>query len=156
MLYFDYHKPLNKGYRMFTRLCFIGVLLLQGCATSSYTVSLSDKQKASESCKLATMNLSLKKNKPSICHGSGGPIFNPFCFIIDPLIVVPSSLIISGSIVLANNTLHWMEYQGRCNIEWPNLGKENVITNPQDCTLKCHKITGQCQCLHKELTQGTL
>lgn len=35
------------------------------------------------------------------------------CLVV--LIGVPAaSLVVSGSVVLAGNTLHWMEYHGRC------------------------------------------
>lgn len=35
--------------------------------------------------------------------------------MIQGIAVPAGSFVVSGSIVLIGNTLHWLEYQGRCN-----------------------------------------
>jgi hypothetical protein len=41
-----------------------------------------------------------------------------------PVVVAGGSAIISGSIVVVGNTVHWMEYQGRCEDGYLNQSKE--------------------------------
>ena len=47
----------------------------------------------------------------SECHNSKK---NPACLLGIAVVVPAASLVVSGSVVLAGNTLHWLEYQGRC------------------------------------------
>lgn len=46
------------------------------------------------------------------CYGSS--IESGICLSIVGILVPASSFIVSGSVVLIGNTLHWLEYKGRC------------------------------------------
>ncbi|MGB1109694.1 MAG: hypothetical protein ACPG4N_05030 [Gammaproteobacteria bacterium] len=95
---------------------FVLILMLTGCV---FLPSVS-RQQSSAGCELVTRELDLAVVE-------GGDVFrhtyevnagcvNEACLVVlAGLITVPvGSLIISGSVVLVGNTLHWFEVQGRC------------------------------------------
>ena len=131
------------GQRMLVRLFCIAFLFLQGCAV--FVPAEAFEQHESETCQLLTKSLTLEAKVlsgqvPAVqCQSAA-------CLIV-PLVLPVGSLIVSGSIVLTNNTLHWVEYQGRCNLDWFSDGVSQPIKDVQDCTLQCDEITGQCQCI---------
>ena len=43
------------------------------------------------------------------------------------LAVFAGSAIISGSIVVTNNTVHWLEYQGTCSYSYLNIVKQRFL-----------------------------
>ncbi len=50
------------------------------------------------------------------------------------LAVSAGSFIVSGSIVLTNNTVHWLEYQGTCSDSYLNTTKQfflDSLGNPK-------------------------
>lgn len=50
------------------------------------------------------------------CRGSGGSM--AFACLATVGIIIPAvSTVVSGSIVLIGNTVHWIEYQGNCDEE---------------------------------------
>ncbi|BCK86869.1 hypothetical protein MIZ01_0635 [Sideroxyarcus emersonii] len=59
--------------------------------------------------------------------------FNPNCSsnngdcLAAALAVSAGSAIISGSIVLTNNTVHWLEYQGSCSDSYLNAAKQKFL-----------------------------
>ena len=66
-------------------------------------------------CELATKSLELEAKRmrvpDEICAG-----FSHCDFLLVTAAVVPiGSFIVSGSIVVVNNTVHWVEKQGRCD-----------------------------------------
>ncbi|MCR8922288.1 hypothetical protein NO559_05860 [Dasania sp. GY-MA-18] len=66
---------------------------------------------------MQTRKLSLSSNsiKHSYsCHGHSGHDAKA-CLAALGIVVPAGSFIISGSIVAANNTLHWLEYHGSCD-----------------------------------------
>ncbi|MBI5007484.1 MAG: hypothetical protein HZB95_10260 [Nitrosomonadales bacterium] len=48
------------------------------------------------------------------------------------LAVSAGSLIVSGSIVLTNNTVHWLEYQGTCSDGFLNNTKQRFLDSLDD------------------------
>ncbi|WP_019531611.1 hypothetical protein [Dasania marina] len=88
--------------------------VLAGCI---FTPKTAGQQPYSEQCSMQTRRLSLSTNNLShsyICHG--GPSDDAKACLAAFGIVVPAgSFIISGSIVVANNSLHWLEYHGTCD-----------------------------------------
>ncbi|WP_339671888.1 hypothetical protein [Dasania marina] len=99
------------------RTLLIGSLLLallSGCIFSPKTAS---QQPYSEQCNMQTRRLSLSTNNISgsyVCHGSTGDDAKA-CLAAFGIVVPAGSFIISGSIVVANNSLHWLEYHGTCD-----------------------------------------
>ncbi len=95
----------------------IPATLLSACIA----VPVVDQSDAS-ACKTYTKSMSLKAVtlNPN-CHDEtcGAAI----------LAVSAGSVLISGSIVLTNNTVHWLEYQGVCSDSYLNTKKQNFLNN---------------------------
>lgn len=45
------------------------------------------------------------------------------------IVVTAGSALISGSIVLTGNTLHWLEYQGTCSDGFLNRSKQQFLSS---------------------------
>jgi len=121
--------------------------LLSACAL--VVPEVSQDQSYGQECKLITRNMDLRFGfAPSTDLGTSGCGAN--C-LMAPVITAAGSFIVSGSIVMANDTLHWLEYQGRCNLGRGGKlkgadGEEvDVITEP--CLLECDVETGACACM---------
>lgn len=72
-------------------------------------------------CKTYTRSMSLKviemrQNHDARCNGEA-------CLAV-VLAISAGSVLISGSIVLTGNTVHWLEYQGTCSDGYLNSMKE--------------------------------
>lgn len=79
-------------------------------------VPVVDRQSESPNCKTFTQSMSLDKiemqrNIGYGCH-EGGCLA---ALLATATVVSAGSAVISGSIVLTGNTLHWLEYQGTCS-----------------------------------------
>jgi hypothetical protein len=48
------------------------------------------------------------------------------------LAVSAGSLIVSGTVVLTNNTVHWLEYQGSCDDSFLNTTKQRFLDSLDD------------------------
>ena len=48
-------------------------------------------------------------------HGCSGSGESAIACLVGAGIVPAGTFVVSGSIVLIGNTLHWLEYQGRCD-----------------------------------------
>ncbi len=119
--------------------------MLSSCAL--FTPELSKNQSYREECELKTEHLDLGVTVIPWAETEG---CDERCLIL-PALVSGSTLVVSGSIVLTNNTLHWLEYQGKCHL---GLGKyltnadgEKVEVMRQSCVLECDLETGQCECM---------
>ena len=128
-------------------ICIAMAMLLASCAI--FTPEVSEHQSYGEECKLKTEKLDLSV---AVFPWDESEDCDEKCLIL-PAIVSGGSLVVSGSIVLTNNTLHWLEYQGKCNL---GLGK--YLTSPdgkeievmtQSCVLECDLETGRCECIDK-------
>src|SRR5665647_197603 len=71
----------------------------------------------SSTCKTYTRSMSLKTLQMNgVCDDKG-------C-VGGALVLTAGSALISGSIVLAGNTVHWLEYQGTCSDGYLNVTKQ--------------------------------
>ncbi len=73
---------------------------------------------ASASCKTYTKSMSLK----TVAIQPGG-CTNEEC-LATVLVVAAGSVLVSGSIVLVGNSVHWLEYQGTCSDGYLNATKQ--------------------------------
>lgn len=67
------------------------------------------------STKTLTLSLEGEEESLNICFNGSSPEAASACLLTFGVIVPAGTFIVSGSIVLVNNTLHWLEYQGRCD-----------------------------------------
>ena len=131
------------------------VIFLQSCAF--FPVESRDQDLAEE-CELTTRSLDLSVRNYLSGVGTMG-CNNEACLLI-PFVIVPvGSFIVSGSIVLTGNTLHWLEYQSKCNLglEFFPSGEtiKPISTAPpgptaplvKECVLRCELSTGKCECM---------
>jgi len=58
------------------------------------------------------------------------------------LVIYSVSWVISGSIVLTGNSIHWLETKGRCNER-----KSETVEITKDDNLACEIVSGQCTVL---------
>jgi len=98
---------------------FILAFTLSGCV-----VPVVDKDAAiSSSCKTTSKSMSLQIADGNTfmrgCH-------DQVC-LTAALTVFAGSAIISGSIVLTANTVHWLEYQGTCSDGYLNVAKQRFL-----------------------------
>jgi len=82
-------------------------------------------------CKTYTRSMSLKviemrQNHDARCNGEA-------C-LAAALVVFAGSAIISGSIVLTGNTVHWLEYQGTCSDGYLNVVKQSFLESVNNPT----------------------
>lgn len=61
-----------------------------------------------------SLDLDYKEMSPAACNG-GGAEAAAVCFAALGIVIPAGSLVVSGSIVLTGNTLHWLEYHGTCD-----------------------------------------
>jgi hypothetical protein len=74
----------------------------------------------SSTCKTYTRSMSLKaRDLNVVCDDKG-------C-LGGVLVLTAGSALVSGSIVLAGNTVHWLEYQGTCSDGYLNVTKQLFI-----------------------------
>jgi hypothetical protein len=126
---------------------FLMFMLVSSCAL--FTPEISEDQSYGQECELKTEKLDLNVAVLPWKESEG---CDEKCLIL-PAIVSGGTLVVSGSIVLTNNTLHWLEYQGKCNLglgEYSTSpdGKEIEVMT-QSCVLECDLETGQCECMGK-------
>ena len=91
---------------------------------SACVVPVMDKIEATPStCKTTTQSMSLKMaNENVFVYGN----CDQAC-LAAALAVFAGSAIVSGSIVLTNNTVHWLEYQGTCDDSFLNTTKQRFL-----------------------------
>ena len=94
---------------------FAIILSLSACV---YVPVVDEPDASSDSCKTYTKSMSL-----TAVEMQGNIVVQPGCnrgdcaaaALASVVVVTAGSAIISGSIVLTGNTIHWLEYQGRCS-----------------------------------------
>lgn len=86
------------------------LISISGCA---FVPRVSEEQKYLQQCKLFTKQLELDIE---VIDASGCEKTDDvgLCLLVYAVGVPTVTLVVSGSIVVAGNTIHWMEYQGRC------------------------------------------
>jgi hypothetical protein len=94
-------------------------------ALSACVVPVVDKVDASASaCQTTTQSMSLQMANQNIFARGNCP--DREC-LAAALAVFAGSAIISGSIVITNNTIHWLEYQGTCSDSYLNVAKQRFL-----------------------------
>ncbi len=90
------------------------LLSLASVCSCAYVPSSSGKQNHYNECDMVTKKLSLEKIGSSDFCFKGAKL-NEFigCLVVGGF-VGSTSAIVSGSIVIVGNTIHWMEYQTTC------------------------------------------
>ena len=88
------------------------LVLLASCV---FVPETSKKQKYSDTCNMFTRQLTLSANEINgqLCTSNDSA---EACLMIYGVIIPIGSFVVSGSIVLIGNTLHWLEYQGSCSV----------------------------------------
>lgn len=91
---------------------------------SACVVPVLDKEESSSTCKTSTRSMSLQMvEQNAFTHGE---CRDQVC-LAAVLTVFAGSAIISGSIVLTANTVHWLEYQGTCSDSYLNIAKQRFL-----------------------------
>jgi len=87
------------------------MVLLSSCV---FVPETSKNQKYADNCKMVTRQLSLSPKEISgkLCNDEDTA---EVCLMVYGVVLPVSSFVISGSIVVIGNSLHWLEYQGPCS-----------------------------------------
>ncbi len=106
-------------------------LMLSACV---YAPVIDEAQNPDSNCQTFTKHMSMQdvlaKSPPNehplrVAAGCGGEC--AVAVLAAAIVVSGGSAIISGSIVLTNNTVHWLEYQGVCSDSYLNTKKQNFL-----------------------------
>ena len=95
--------------RIIISISTIGVL-----SSCVFVPKESEKQKYADNCNMYTkqLTLSAQEIKGHICNADESA---EVCLMVYGIALPVGSFVISGSIVLIGNTLHWLEHQGPCS-----------------------------------------
>lgn len=99
------------------------VLSLCACV---YVPVANERDSAEANCKMLTQSMSLNSvemHSDIGCHNGG----DCNAVLAAAIVVTAGSALISGSIVLTGNTLHWLEYQGSCSDGFLNRSKQQFL-----------------------------
>jgi hypothetical protein len=91
---------------------FTCILCISACAFLPEEIADDPTQ---NSCQISSPEWKLtfaEINDVTVCQGNGKDA--AVCLLTIGLVVPAGSFVVSGSIVMVGNTLHWLEYQGRC------------------------------------------
>jgi hypothetical protein len=94
------------------------VLKLSACAFVPEKIADDADQ---NTCRISTPEWKLtfgEIHDVTVCQSSGKDA--AYCLLTIGLVIPAGSLVVSGSIVIVGNTLHWLEYQGKCNDSFLN------------------------------------
>jgi hypothetical protein len=101
-----------KGRLIVKQNMFIfSVLIISSC---TFIPTVSDDQSYADNCSMLTRELTLTTEFIDFHRGCGTSAESGACFLAVAIGVPAFSFVVSGSIVLMNNTLNWLEYQGTC------------------------------------------
>ena len=107
-----YNQLKHKMIIRIFRLLFVFTFLLFICSCL-YTPKVSEYQ--AHHCSLVTKRLELKENTfkpdPKLVPNAKDGID----VLIGLAVIGPTTLIVSGSVVMVGNTIHWIEAYGRCD-----------------------------------------
>lgn len=98
--------------------------LIISCA---FTPDISKNQGYTKNCKMFTKKLSLGTQpiKGKLCNTGDDP---KACLYTLGVVVPVASFIVSGSIVIAGNVIHWLEFQGTCEDSILRKGIDDLKT----------------------------
>ena len=114
--------------RIFVVVIFITVL--GGCV---FTPVVSHNQPYNRNCDMKTQKLKLspaQQQQTLRCNHLSPKNAILSCIVLEGIILPAGSFIVSSSIVLINNTLHWIEYKGKCD-KSPDI---KATAQPNDTT----------------------
>lgn len=92
-------------------LCVLACLLFTHSCL--YTPKVSEYQ--AHHCSLITKRLELKENSIDPNPDWVPEAKNGLDVLVGLAVIGPATLVVSGSIVMVGNTIHWVEAQGRCD-----------------------------------------
>lgn len=110
-------------------LIFGMALVLSACV---YVPVVDENEGASSSCKTYTKSMSLETVELQGNIAAGGCSNNRDCAVealAGVVVVTAGSAIISGTIVITGNTLHWLEYQGTCSDGYLSKAKQLFLAS---------------------------
>ena len=126
-----------KGTAYFTRYVslLLIMLLMQSCIVLPKTVPKEDQE-----CLLVTKSMTIDyytspdmidEAVDEMVHALASDCHEPECLLLfAPIIAISAgSLVVSGSIVAAGNTIHWIEKQGRCDDSVTRQVMTDLITS---------------------------
>lgn len=90
----------------------VSALLMTACA---FVPAVKSPETSQSACSFYTpeWTLSVQQiDEESFCRGARDDL--DACLLTAGVIIPVGSLLVSGSVVLVGNTLHWLEYQGTC------------------------------------------
>ena len=110
--------PIKALTRTLASILFITILV--GCTT--YEPKVAKRQPyLSEDCELVTRKLYLNKFKmkgaEKAFRNSCGSVSACAGLMLGSGIWTAGSLVVSGSLTATGNIVHWLEYQGRCELD---------------------------------------
>ena len=76
--------------------------------------TVSKEQSYADSCEMLTKELTLSVEVHKF-NGCGGDTDAGACLLFAAIGVPAVTFVVSGSVILVGNTLHWLEYQGICD-----------------------------------------
>lgn len=100
------------------KLLFISILAISVCSGCAFAPKTAHQQPYANDCEMSTKMMTLdqpRTTKAVGCQRSGNGAEFLSCLFVSGVLVPAGSFVISGSIVLINNTVHWLEYQGTCD-----------------------------------------
>lgn len=96
-------------------LTLIISITLSGCI---FTPVANQHQPYSNNCDLKTQKLTISEAKQQHivnCKIMSNENDLLGCILLEGILLPATSFIVSGSIVLINNSIHWIEYKGKCD-----------------------------------------
>jgi hypothetical protein len=109
----DARRPRAPALGFWVHVCLsTWIFCLSGCA---FVPEQIPDEPATGTCQISTPEWKLtvaEINDVMVCQSSGKEA--AYCLLTVGLVIPAGSFVVSGSIVIVGNTLHWLEYQGRC------------------------------------------
>lgn len=100
-----------------TNKLFLNLLILFTfigfCTACAFSPKVSQKQEYAAKCKMFTRHLELSIDEPAELECDLNKM--DLCLVKYGVVLPVGTFVVAGSIVLIGNTLHWLEYQGRCD-----------------------------------------
>ncbi len=106
-------------------------MVVSGCAFAPRNAV---EQPYANQCNMSSKMMTLDQPRATVALGCKKTMNQAelmSCLLVAGVIVPAGSFIVSGSIVLINNTFHWLEYQARCHNrsaeQNSNIGQEKTV-----------------------------
>jgi hypothetical protein len=106
----------KRGLHLNLKIIFINSILLFCVSSCVFLPETAVEQKYYNQCEMATKNLTLNADiskKYTMCGGQDLKE-EPLICLVASGVVGAASLVVSGSIVLIGNSIHWIEYKTSC------------------------------------------